>query len=74
MITVNVHEAKTNLAHLLLVIEKKGELVRICRDGKPIAELRALKRSKDPLRVNPKLRVKIKEDPVKPLDEEDWPL
>ena len=40
MLKVNIHEAKTNLSGLLLAVEKKGELVRICRDGVPIAERR----------------------------------
>ncbi len=73
MIKVNIHEAKTNLSALLAAVEKKGEMVRICRDGKPVAELRAVKPSKNPLKTNPKLKVKFKADPMLPLDEEDWP-
>lgn len=72
MIKVNIHEAKTKLSGLLLAVEKKGELVRICRDGKPVAELRAVKKSKNPFKVNPRLRVRFKADPMLPLDEEDW--
>lgn len=73
MIKVNIHEAKTNLSSLLSAVETKGEMVRICRDGKPVAELRAIKHSKNPLKVNPKLRVKFNADPTLPLDNEDWP-
>lgn len=76
MIRVNIHEAKTRLSGLLLAVEEKGEAVIICRDGKPVAELRALKRSGNPLRANPRLRVKFKADPMLPLDKEDsdaWP-
>jgi prevent-host-death family protein len=35
---VNVHEAKTQLSHLLELVEQ-GETVIIARHGKPVAEL-----------------------------------
>ena len=73
MMKVNVHEAKTKLSSLLLVVEKKGERVRICRAGKPVAELCAIKHRKHPLKLNPKLKVRIHTDPTLPLDPEDWP-
>lgn len=38
MITVNVHEAKTQLSSLLASVEK-GEEVVIARNGTPIAQL-----------------------------------
>jgi len=38
MITVNVHEAKTQLSSLLASVEK-GEEVIIARNGTPIAQL-----------------------------------
>jgi len=38
MITVNVHEAKTNLSRLLAQAEA-GEEVVIARNGKPVARL-----------------------------------
>ncbi len=73
MLKINVHEAKTRLSALLASVEKKGELVRICRDGVPVAELRAVKRLRNPLKTNPKLRVHFKADPMLPLEDEDWP-
>ncbi|MFP4393269.1 MAG: type II toxin-antitoxin system Phd/YefM family antitoxin [Desulfohalobiaceae bacterium] len=36
---VNTHEAKTKLSALLPEIEKEGQQIRICRHGKPIADL-----------------------------------
>lgn len=46
MVTVNVHEAKTNLSRLLLQVEA-GEDVVIARNGKPVARLvHVKKRSK----------------------------
>ena len=38
MVTVNVHEAKTNLSQLLKQVEA-GEEVIIARNGKPVARL-----------------------------------
>lgn len=73
MISVNIHEAKTNLSKILRTMEEKGETVRICRNGKPIAEVRPLiKKIPDRLTPDPRLRVILHEDPMLPLDKEDW--
>ncbi len=47
MITVNTEEAESRLAELLSAVEERGESVRICRNGTPIAELRPVARVKD---------------------------
>ena len=74
MIVVNTHEAKTRLSALLATVEEEGERVVICRNGKPVAELRPLRRAPDPLRVDPRLAdVEFREDASAPLDPEDWP-
>lgn len=39
-VTVNIHEAKTQLSRLLVLVEN-GEEVVIARHGKPIAKLEA---------------------------------
>jgi prevent-host-death family protein len=74
MIVVNTHEAKTRLSELLTAVER-GELVRICRDGKPVADLKPVpKPERRPLPPpDPRLKVIFHEDPVKPLDPADWP-
>ena len=73
MRTVNVHEAKTRLSELLAGVEAKGEWVCICRNGKPVAELRPIK-AKDPFQVHPKLgKVRFLEDPARPINPADWP-
>lgn len=74
MITVNTHEAKSRLSALLAAVETKGERIVICRNGKPIAELRRLAETPDPLRTNVRLGpVVFHEDPMAPLDAADWP-
>jgi prevent-host-death family protein len=74
MITVNIHEAKTRLSSLLAALEETGEVIRICRNGKPVAEIRPLEPKKNPLRLHPQLRkVEFHEDPVAPLRPDDWP-
>ena len=42
MVTVNVHEAKTNLSRLLAQVEA-GEEVVIARNGTPVARLERVK-------------------------------
>ena len=74
MITVNTHEAKTRLSALLAAVEERGEWVRICRNGKPIADLRPITRAQNALRQHPRLRkVRFRDDAMKPLSPEDWP-
>jgi prevent-host-death family protein len=74
MIKVNTHEAKTRLSALLAEVEEKGEWVRICRNGRPIADLRPVSRVRDPFEQHPGLQgVVFNEDPVLPLQPEDWP-
>lgn len=74
MIIVNTHQAKTNLSKLLAEIEEHHERVRICRNGKPIAEIIPIRQSPDPLKKHKKLLgVQIHYDPVEPLSEDEWP-
>ena len=44
MITVNMHEAKSRLSELVKAVEDDAETVVICRQGEPVAELRAVAR------------------------------
>ena len=74
MIQVNTHEAKTKLSYLLAQVERSGERVRICRNGKPIALLVPIEAAPDPLEQDPRLKgIRYNEDPAAPLSTEDWP-
>ena len=74
MIGVNIHQAKSQLSALLAEVENKGEVVIICRNGKPVAELRRVAESPDPLHNDPALApVVFHRDPTEPLAAEDWP-
>jgi antitoxin (DNA-binding transcriptional repressor) of toxin-antitoxin stability system len=42
---VNIHQAKSSLSALLVEVEEKGEVILICRNGKPVAELRGVRRA-----------------------------
>ncbi len=66
--TVNVHDAKTNLSRLLERVER-GEEVVICRAGKPVARLVPARR---PGRVlgGDKGRVRIAPDFDAPLPDD----
>ncbi|MBN2689097.1 MAG: type II toxin-antitoxin system Phd/YefM family antitoxin [Gammaproteobacteria bacterium] len=56
MIIVNTHEAKTKLSQLLTEVESNGETVRICRNGKPIADLAPTGKAVDPLKQHKELQ------------------
>ena len=76
MITVNTHEAKTRLSKLLAAVEEKGEVVLICRNGRPVAEMKAVAApSLKPLQLDPSLKVTFAPgfDPMEPASEQDWP-
>jgi len=75
MIIVNTHEAKSNLSKLLAAVEEKGEVVLICRNGKPVAEMKAVKVAVGRLASDPALKVTFAPgfDPTEPATEEDWP-
>lgn len=77
MIMVNTHEAKTNLSKLLKLVEEKHEKVRICRNGKVVADL--IEPYDEPRKVNflkkhPVLsNIKIDYDPTEQLSNDEWP-
>ena len=77
MITVNTHEAKTNLSKLLNLVAEKHEIVKICRNGKVMAELvrpGSGKNSPGKLPVIPELTgVVFRERPEAPLPDEFFP-
>ena len=69
MVTVNVHEAKTQLSRLLLDAEA-GETVVIARAGKPSAQLVPINGQRKGLKPPGAMRVQIRidEDFDAPLD------
>ena len=73
MIVVNTHQAKSNLSKLLAEIEKNNERVRICRHGRPIADLVPVKPTPNPLEQDSEHSVEILDDPTAPLDVKEWP-
>lgn len=75
MIHVNTHEAKSKLSSLLRAVEERGEWVRICRNGTPIADLRPVAVVHDPLVQHTDLaRVEFVDDPIQPLSDDEWPI
>lgn len=77
MIVVNTHEAKTHLSRLLTLVTEKHETVRICRNGKVLAELvepRARKKARKKLVEYPELTgVVFKESPTATIPEDFYP-
>ncbi len=73
MKTVNIHEAKTHLSALLAAIEKQGEEILICRNGKPVADL-VPHRNRDRMRPHPVMKkIRIAYDVTEPLTADEWP-
>ncbi len=74
MIKVNTHEAKTRLSELLAAVEQKGEWICICRSGKPVAELRPVRKTEFTFKPHPRLgKIRFFENPSLPLGPKDWP-
>ena len=77
MITINTHSAKTQLSALLTAVQERGEIVLICRNGKPIAELRQPSPStlsfRSRLEPDPALAGRILYDPTETATEDEWP-
>lgn len=72
---VNTHEAQSQLSALLALVEEKAEVVTICRNGRPIAELRAVARPRSLMDIppNPRLQgIVFHEDPSLPLHASDY--
>ncbi len=76
MIIVNTHEAKTRLSQLLVLIEKNHETVRVCRHGRPIADIVPIQRSvSNPLIIHSEIsNIQIHYDPAAPLEDDEWPI
>ena len=75
MITVDSLEVEAQLASLLAQVEENGETIFICRNGKPVAELKAPQTAKaSRLTPHPELsKIVINYDPTEPATEADWP-
>ena len=75
MVSINTHQAKTQLSALLAQIESGAEPIMICRNGKPIAMLSSppSAQAPDPLKQHKILQGEILYDPTEPATEEEWP-
>lgn len=73
MVTVNVHEAKTNLSRLLAQVEA-GEDIVIARNGKPVARLVGYRPKGSPQPDVLKGKVVIPDSFFDPLPEEELAL
>lgn len=75
MIIVNIHEVKTRLSQLLVLIEKNQETIRVCRHGKPVADIVPIRRTvANRLAMHPEIsNTQINYDSVSPLEQDEWP-
>lgn len=74
IIEVTIQDAASKLASLIEKVRDNGTWVRICKDGKPLADLRPAASVANPLNQNDDLSgVLFNEDPMSPLSGDDWP-
>ncbi|MDP3560118.1 MAG: type II toxin-antitoxin system prevent-host-death family antitoxin [Legionellaceae bacterium] len=59
---VNIHDAKTNLSKYLEQIQVDHEMIVICKNGKPVAQLTTYKGSKKRVLGALKGKIKIADD------------
>lgn len=75
MIVVNTYEAKSQLSKLLRCVDEENETVRICRNGKVVADIvspREIERKNNPLARHPEIMgVKVKCDLREPVMSDD---
>ncbi len=71
---INMHQAKMQLFQLIKLVEESDTLVRICRNGRAVVELRRVNTAKNPLKQHKGISgVRFAENPLAPVSEEDWP-
>lgn len=71
---INVYQAKATLSELLAKVERTGDRIVLCRNGKPIADLVPHKKDSISLKPPHELRgAKFKSDPTEGVSLEDWP-
>ena len=71
---INTHQAKSQLSKLVREVEELGTLVKICRNGKPVVELRRLSAASTRTDPNPILsKVVFYENPIASTDDDAWP-
>ena len=73
MLTTNIHDAKTHFSALLARVERDGEHVVVCRNGKPVADLVP---HRPPRRTVPHpvmSKLTLHYDPCEDLSDDEWP-
>ena len=71
MITVNIHQAKTQLSALLCMVQNDKEHILICRSGLPIAEIIPYQKKKRTTVKMSLVPTSVKFDLTQPISE-DW--
>ena len=77
MLTVNMHDAKTRLSELVKAVEERNEVVVLCRDGRPVAEIRRRVKRRQRRDLTPDTRFGVSFGrgyrPTEPLSADEWP-
>ncbi len=74
MLLFNIHDAKSNLSGLVADVEMKHEIVMLCRNGKPVAQIVPIQPLGSALKHSPKLgKLKLHYNPMEGLAADEWP-
>ena len=73
MKAINISDAKAHLSALVSEIEKTGNMVVICKNGKAVADLVPHGRRRSRLSPHNIMKdISICYDPTEPLSEDEW--
>ena len=72
---VSVYDARAHLSKWISQVEKTGQSITVCRNGRPVVDLVAHRTVTDPLAGDPALQGAVFHgNPCAPVDERDWPV
>ncbi len=73
MKTYNISIAKAKLSQILSEVQRTGETIVICKNGKPIADIVLHEQRHGRIEPHPLMKnIDINYDPTEPLNEDEW--
>ena len=71
---INIYEVKAHLSKIIRKVQETGEVITICKNGKPVVDLVQHRPAGDPLKADPELLGAVYHgDPCAGVGKEDWP-
>jgi prevent-host-death family protein len=71
---MNIYEVKAHLSKVIARVQETGEVITICKNGKPVVDLVQHRPARNPLKADPELLGAVYHgDPCAGVGKEDWP-